>query len=807
MISSASRPRWALGITLALVLASVYLLTYTAKPIVSDETQYADAADGLLYRGQPLLDVTMWERMPSRLPEREAVPLRQSEVERGFLWAAMPWVWSAEELNGVGVSHALFTFNAVITPLLAIALFAWAYRLTGSGFAAGAAMLTLGLLTGFWPYAHTFFREPLTALLLVTGAGLWWRGGWGQGVARYAPTALGAVMLVGAFMVKESVIFAAPGLLMLLIPAGWWARRGVRITALVMLGTVVGLILALIYTPLLAWLAPLFPSGYLFSEQFPVSPETTRVALHSYLLAAGGAFWATSPILLLSIPGAVMLWRRGDARLVTASALILMGTALGYALLRGEGSIGGNWFGGTMWPHRFLLPAIPFVVLLTAPIWDMLGKRKNPTLAIITLLFGIYSLLWAGFGAVFPWDVYGFFTFDQSGGLSYWLPGLNVLSLSRVSIYAGLVGHFPTDIAWLRAGVGIYAVSFGICAGLAAFLVIIESRVRRKFGIWVGISLLVLALPSLTYSGLRALYTSDPYFQAERPDLHAAADLMRQRVPSDGVVLINQPDTGSFWANSGKGGARTLAVLPYHPGEMDNPDDTPPTAAQLLDPTSLLGERVAPWIEHVAARQSRLWLLMDRGLDTPWSVRPVERFMAERYSLVREDKLSAHVRLLEYVTTPAPTSDPSTPPVEIDQTFTNPVNGESITLRGFTQPQLSGDALTVSLAWTVDATPTQDVTVAVFFVNADNVAARAQGIDSWLGGTFKTSTLIPPGGAVWDNRGMILPPEIPSGRYQVWVKVYTVDYATGDITLWMPPTDPTGEGAVVLPVDITFGAE
>jgi len=248
-----------------------------------------------------------------------------------------------------------------------------------------------------------------------------------------------------------------------------------------------------------------------------------------------------------------------------------------------------------------------------------------------------------------------------------------------------------------------------------------------------------------------------------------------------------------------------MVTLPYHPGEMQSIDDAPPTAAQLADPSSLLAERVAPWIEHVAAHQPRLWLLMDRGLDTPWSVRPVERFMAEHYSLVREDKLSPHVRLLEYATTPAPSADPSNPPMGLGVVFTDPVRGETITLRGFAAPQLTGDALTVSLAWAVDTPPTQDVTVAVFLVNADNVAVRAQGIDSWLGGTFKTSTLIPTGGAVWDNRGILLPPELPAGRYQVWVKVYTVNYGTGEIDVWAPPDDPTDEGAAALPVDITLG--
>jgi len=799
MNSPILRPRWALAVALALLLTSVYLLTYTAKPLhVADENEYADAANSVLHFGRPLRYSTFWEALPGNYQSRNPLPVRQSQVEPAFLWLVIPWLWTAQQLEGVGVWHTLMSLNAFVTPWVCAALFMWTLYLTRSAFAASAVMLSLGLLTIFWPYAHTFFREQLSTLFLIIGAGLWWRGGW-RGIL------LGLPFLAASISIKDSGLFAAPGLAFLLIPQAWWARPWLRRAALGVLGATVALCLILIYTPLLEWVVLRFPTAYFFRPQFPIIPMTTRVALHSYLLAAGGAFWGTSPILLLALPGGVMLWRKGEARLVSMCWLVMLGTALGYALLRGEGSIGGNWFGGTIWPHRFLLPAIPFIALLTAPIWDMLGKRKNPTLAITVTLFGIYSLLWSVFGALFPWDVYGFFTFDQSGGLVYWLPGMNVLPLSRVSVYAGLVGHFPTDIAWFRAGVGIYAAAFGITAFLAAFLAIFESRARRKFGIWVGISGLLVVVLSVWFLGLRTLYITDPYFQGEREDLRQLAELIRQRVPEGEVILLNQPDTVRFWGNAGKVGMRRMLTLPYHVGEMDSLDDVPPTPAQLADPASLLAERIAPWIEHVAARRSRLWVVMDRGSNTPLSVRPVERFMAERFYLVREDNISPYARLLEYVTTPAPSSDPATPPLEVSQVFSDPIDGESITLRGVAQPQVTDDVLTVSLAWSVEATPTQDVTVAVFFVNADNVAVRAQGIDSWLGGTFKTSTLIPPGGAVWDNRGIALPPDLPPGRYQVWVKVYTVDYATGQITLWRPPDDPTSEGAAVLPIDITLG--
>lgn len=795
---SVNRHGIALCAALVLLLVSVYLLTMTSKPLfVADENEYADAANSLLHFGRPFRASTFWEVLPNSLPERNPLPLRQSEVEPLFLWLSIPWIWAAEKIDGIGVWHVLLSLNAFVTPLMCGALFFWALRLTHSRFAAGGVMLSLGLMTIFWPYAHTFFREQIATLFLIIGAALWWRGGW-RGLM------LGIPFMIAAYAVKESVIFTAPGLIFLWIPQGWWDKRWMRRAALAVLGVVIGVCLILIYTPLLEWVVERYPDAYLFRPQFSIIPNITRIALHSYLLAVAGSFWGTSPILLLALSGGIILWRRGQARLVMACALAMLGTALGYALLRGDGSIGGNWFGGSVWPHRFLLTAIPFISLLTAPIWDILGKRKNPTVAIFTIGLGIYSALWAVLGAVFPWDMYGYLTFEQSQGLIYWSPGMNVLSLSRATVYSQLIGTFPTDIVWIRSGVGIYVVLFGISGVIATALAIWTARAKNKFGIWVGITSLFFAMAAVWFIGLRTLYVTDPYFQGEREDLRQLAQLVRQRVPEGEVVLLNQPDTVRFWSNAGKLGARRRVTLPYHPGEVERADSPRPTAEQLADTAGLLKEGIAPWIEHVAARRDKLWLIMDRSIDASWTIRPVERFMAERYYLLRDEKVSSFARLLEYATLRAPTIDPTEPPNILDQTFTHPVNGEAIRLRGFATPQLTADAVTVSLSWMVDAPMTQDVTAAVFFVNTDNIAQRVQGIDSWLGGTFKTSTLIPVGGAVWDNRGIILPPDLTAGQYQVWVKLYTVDYATGEITLWTPSEPSNDENAVVLPVDVTL---
>jgi hypothetical protein len=278
------------------------------------------------------------------------------------------------------------------------------------------------------------------------------------------------------------------------------------------------------------------------------------------------------------------------------------------------------------------------------------------------------------------------------------------------------------------------------------------------------------------------------------------AHLVRQRVPEGEPVLVNQPDTARFWANAGKLGGRPLVVLPYSSAEVSSPDAPRPSPEQLDDPAGLLPEGVAPWLAHVGARQPRLWLVMDRSLDTPWSVRPVERYMADHHYLVREDKLSSFARLLEYDTTPIPSQPPQDPLVPLSAIFTDPTSGEQLVLLGSNVPVYSPhtDSVVVSLAWQVEAGVRQDVTVATFVVNLDGLPNRAQGMDSWLGGTFRTSSLLVPGQPIWEHRGVRVD-DLPAGRYVVVVRVYTVD-ASGTLVNWL--SDAGADGAVTLPTEI-----
>ena len=765
-----------------LLLASAYLITYTGRIELGDQLEYFDAVGGVARFGQPLADEAAWQTPPRGSSLRNNPPLRATIAEPLFIYAAAPVYFAAERINSVGMLHAVWLFNIAVSPLVAALTFALAIRVGISGRGAIFAALAFGLLTIWWTYSQTFFREPLMmAFLLLAALALWEIPRAPTARRRLLAAVLAVAMLVLGVLTKEAIVFALPGLLPLAVPPSWWERRGFRRLALFTMAAIGAAILLLIYTPLLDWLAARLPGGYLFTPAFEILPETTRVALHTYVLSIGGSLWGTSPVLLLAIPGAWLLWRKQPAY-VMAAVLIAAGYAVGYALLRGEGSVGGNWFGGTIWPQRFLLPALPFAVILTAPAVE---AAKSRWARLLVALICLYSLWWQLSSVVFNWAAYDIVSNEYSFGLTYWLPGFNAVEHLRPVALLKAIGSQPVNFAWARADILPYALLFLIPLAVSAFALSGKGKKGKGRGEWLLLVGSAVMLAGLTYGGLRLLYNRDPLYLSARTDLRQTVDLIRETVPPGGVVLINDPETTWFWLNYGKVGRRWIVGLGYHPGDRGSFEQ--PVLVESENAAEEIAAAAPRLIERLAAGRGRLWLFMNSSPELPWSRRPLERFMGERYYRIADRRVSPYARLLSYDTATAPAWDaPAVPEIESPFTFTDPDTGDTLRLLGYTLPEgevfRPGGPLPVSLVWEADAAPSRDYTAALFVVRADDPFVRVQGADSWLGATFKTTSLMPPGEAIWDHRAVMIPAGWQAGEYRLWVKLYYNDYNTGRIT-------------------------
>ena len=634
-----------------LLLASAYLITYTGRVELGDQLEYFDAVGGVARFGQPLADEAAWQTPPRADSLSGNPPLRATIAEPLFIYAAAPVYFAAERMSGVGMLHAVWLLNIAMSPLVAALTCALAVRVGISTRGAVFAALAFGLLTIWWTYSQTFFREPMMmALLLLAAMALW-------DVPR-APTArrrilaavTAAAMLVLAVLTKEAVVFALPGLAVLVIPPSWWERRGVRRLALAALIAVAAAMLTLIYTRCsIGWLR----GSRRLSVHLPSKSCRRRPRRAAYLCVQHRrSLWGTSPVLLLAIPGAWLLWRRQPAY-VTAALLIAAGYAVGYALLRGEGVVGGNWFGGTIWPQRFLLPALPFAVILIAPAAEAAKARWA---RVLVALICCYSLWWQLSSVVFNWAAYDIVSAEHSFGLTYWLPGFNAVEHLRPVALLKAIGSQPVNFAWARADILPYALLFVFPLGISAFAL----RAGGKKA-WAALAASAVILVALAYGGLRLLHDRDPLYMPERGDLRQAAALIRETVPVGGAVLINDPETTWFWLITAVG-RRWLVGLDYHPGDRGSFEQ--PVQIESEDAAEEIASRAPRLIERWASVRGRLWLFMDASSELPWARRPLERFMGERYYRIDERYISPYARLLSYDTEPAPAWDePAVPQV------------------------------------------------------------------------------------------------------------------------------------------------
>lgn len=750
---------------LIVLLAAIYMVSYTGRVEIADELQYYDAVGSLARFGEPTVGVSAWQFMPANFSPQGSTPLRETIAEPGFIYAAALLYALADRIDGLGLAHTTWLFNVIMTPLVCAAFYAVARALMFTPRAALAGTLALGLLTVMWAYSTTFFREPMMMLfaLLAALALIHWQ----RARRRVWLLIIAAGFFALAFITKEASVLLLPTYFALTLPDSLWARRGTRRISLALMVAALIVPVLLVYTPILDYVPPLRLVG-----NYQLEPEYTRTALHTYAFSLGGSFWGTSPVLLLGFIGAAMLHRRGQHRLMWAALASMLMYSVGYGLLRGE-----QWFGGTIWPQRFLMPVLPFALILVLPVFERVldAPRKHPWLTGTALIVCAYSLWWQVIAVGFRWYAYGRATFDLSdGGLVYWSGGFNDVRYIRPVVLSGLIGQEPWNAAWARADVWWPLVVFAALA-LAALILL-----RRR-------SVLAFALPVVwiiaAFFAMRALYTDDPLYLA-RPDLLEMVDTVREQAAYDEPVLINDPEYAMFFYNYGKVGGARLITLPYHPGDRGSCDQ--PLQIESPNPQMLIAPYSAPLIHYVAERHPRLWLLMFSAPETPCIVRPLERFLGQRYYRASEQRASANVRLLEYSTESAPDPYGFINPTQAHLLIFTLDNGDALRLTGFTLPRgaeyRAGDALPLSLRFESMGATTREFTVAWYLADSSG-RVWVEGENTWPAATFKPTSALAPRESFWDHRAAFLPPDLPVGEYQLWLRLYSIDVNTGAITL------------------------
>lgn len=800
---------------LVIVLAALYTLFYSGRIESGDSLRMFDATGSLAEHGDTWIDRAAYQ-FPPALSDvfRVDTPLTDASIEPMQMIAAAPLYALASMIPGLGLLHTVWMFNVLVTALAGGLFYGYALALGYRERTAVAAALMLGAFTILLPYARTFFREPLTLLCILAAALALER----LRALHYRSRNWGIVVLIAVValtLTKASGLLALPALLIVALPA-LYGRRGdaardrrAWIVPALGIGLAAALLIGVFVLLGVVDLIPALSERYsLLRRLSGLRFDVLGTALAAYLISPGGSLWGTSPVLLLTIPGAWLLVRAGRVRSVLVAAALLGAFAFGYALLNGD-----FWFGGLSWPPRFLVPVVPLIWVLALPIIDRLIAR--PSLWLIPVIGLVAYSIYVQAGGVLVFGVhYADALPPEANRFVEWAGGLYDPRFFRWSLLPALLDVHPPDLAWWSTDAPQWPLSMAaiITAGLgvlAALLHTADRPLARRRLVLTGGLIAGLGVVFIVVTGLHLgrLYRVDARHLSADDSLHRAVEVLRAETRPDDVILLSSPRYAPYFLNAAP---RTtfdtppmgrIIALPLQPGDRPSPEEAPRIESD--NAAALVHSETLALIGALAASHDRLWLLVNGSPDLWWSVRPVERYLSAYYYPLRYIQTGDNTRLIEYATIPAPDPYlPYAPSQPADLVF-----GDALRLTGIELPVgdtfSPGDAVPVSLTWSVDDPVTANYTVALFLRRADgNEVAQT---DWQPGGGFSPSSGWTPDARIWDHRAVRLPTDLPAGTYALWVKVY--DFAPDGTRRDLPVTagtfygDDTSIG--VLPVSIT----
>jgi hypothetical protein len=279
------------------------------------------------------------------------------------------------------------TLVAVSIPsaLLGVCVYAFGCRFTGREEYAFLAALVYGLATAAFPYSKALFQHQVSAMGAFVGFYLLWRVV-REGAAPWRLTAAGGLFGLAAVSEYPVVLFLAAIFLWALLetPDRWQLQRVVW-GALPLLLLFAAYNLAIFDTPL--------PVGYRYHVEyhdvhargFMGIGQPTWAGIYGVTLSPYRGLFFLSPVLALALHGLVLLWRDGRDR---RTAALLAAIAAGFILYVGSYAY---WSGGDAIGPRFLVPAIPFLILPLARAFEAwlprpAGRWLVGVLALVSLL-------------------------------------------------------------------------------------------------------------------------------------------------------------------------------------------------------------------------------------------------------------------------------------------------------------------------------------------------------------------------------------------------------------------------------------
>ena len=280
--------------------------------------------------------------------------------------------WSKRENHDFFARLVFTPYNAIVSAIVCVLLFALARLLGYSQIVSAVATLLYGLATIAWPYSKYDFTEPTLVMLLLTTLYLVFR--WGQD-RRNRWLALAGVTALSAAVTKYVAAILLPVILLQILLIHWEKHPSPRdLSKAIKPVLVFASPFLVVAAPALWYLSRRF--GYypsIFEAWAGVQrgwlPLPLTIGLRGLLFSPGRSFFLYSPPMILALFSAVPFVRRHGTRSVA-----LLSIALIYFTVYSKKVA---WHAGAGWGPRYQLVVIPLLILVIAPLIQKAVEERH----------------------------------------------------------------------------------------------------------------------------------------------------------------------------------------------------------------------------------------------------------------------------------------------------------------------------------------------------------------------------------------------------------------------------------------------
>lgn len=595
---------------LALFLFGVYLLSFSGRITSSDGLSMFAVTESAVKRGDVSTD-QMWTFFGTKsapAPDGEVY----SKYGYGTSLLAAPLYAIALSVPNFGLMPLTVLSGAIAMTAAGAFLYLTARRLKFSIAVSMVTTLLFGLATPAWVYAKEFWSESFGPVTLLAAFYF----------LRVSRDERGLQNAVAAGICLGLAIAIRTTNILLLPLYVWYAFvdfKPLRIDWRAMfcfLIPVSGFVLAIFFYNSLRFGNPL-TTGYRADEVF-----NNNIFLGAYglLFSPGKGLFVYVPFLAALPFGVWQFYKRFRRELFFVLLL-----AAGYLLLF---SAWYYWWGGTNWGARFLVPTLPFLVLLCAPLLELILSKQNSIAQNVLRIVFALSVVISFVNALAGVSVH---SLTYRLALVRVTPNADWDSMFQPQL-SPTVGHWQIfkpanlEFAWLRVnadGAQIDWLALALTLGVILFALYMLARILRGQAMPRVITRVNVVLALALALIVLARYANDPRLGGNAGYQKLLATV-REKANAQDVMILNDDAHARYFFNGNRAPIKWYG-LSRDPARWDAP-------TQAL--VTRLGQEYA-----------NIWFAYDDAVDAP---NPMREWLEANWQQVQRVDFTDNVHLVLY---------------------------------------------------------------------------------------------------------------------------------------------------------------